>query len=96
MRRVGLADIVDSARALASVDPDLRDRLICQIINHAHKDDTFRRRTGRFARAGSNGSLGAIARQFKLAKSDLNDPDFRRCLRLVLEAIDADTAMSKD
>ena len=88
MRPVLHGDVVAAARVLLRVSDKRRRGVMNQMLEHASAADKFRKRLGRGLRNCGNGSLMAVAMgQAMLDEPFLDDPDYCRCLVVVLEVL---------
>ncbi|MGD9862291.1 MAG: hypothetical protein AB7S99_03670 [Pseudodonghicola sp.] len=88
MRPVLHGDLSSAARALLAVPPAARAGLCARLLEQAEQADAFRLRNGRLHPRWGNGSLMAAARRQPLAdEPGLDDPDYCRCVAMVLRAL---------
>ncbi|TCO70903.1 hypothetical protein [Rhodovulum euryhalinum] len=95
MRPVLHGDVVAAARALYVRSPEERLAAMALMLARADAADAYRKRFHRAHPEWGNGSLMALAcRQDLPPEPPLDDPDYCRCLALVLASL-ADSRMSK-
>lgn len=88
MRPVLHGDVVAAARALLPLPEAERPAAMARLLAEADAADRYRRRMGRVHRLWGNGSLMAAAMARPLPPEPfLADPDYLRCLIVVLEAL---------
>jgi len=90
MRPVLHGDVSCAARALLAAQPGARAALCRRMLCEAEAADRFRLRHARLHPRWGNGSLMAAARHYPMAdEPDFDDPVYRRCFVMVLQALDA-------
>jgi hypothetical protein len=88
MRPVLHSDVVTAARHLLTVPDFLREMVIRKLIFRADAADAFRRRSGICHRLWGDGTLEAVASQYRLAPEPfLNDQAYCTCMELVFAAL---------
>ena len=89
MRPVTQIDLALAACALACAGVDRQAELARALISKADLADRFRLETGRLHPEWGDGTLAHVARLHpRVAEPFLDDPEYRRCVRLVLDALD--------
>jgi class 3 adenylate cyclase len=87
MRALLLGDIVAAARALRAVDVSERPALLARLLEEASEAAHHGRQTGRNHPLHGDGSLMSAALAHGcVPEPALEDPQYRQCLALVLEA----------
>ncbi|MGV6847187.1 MAG: DUF7742 family protein [Marinibacterium sp.] len=88
MRPLLHGDVSDAARALYAAPAAARARLCRRLIAEADAAERHMECTGRLHPDWGNGSLMAAARQRPLPpEPGLDDPDYCRCMELVLSCL---------
>lgn len=88
MRPLLYGDISAAARVLYAAPAQTRAALCQQMLAEAEDALDFARSTGRIHPVHGNGSLMAAARKRPLPpEPGFDDPDYRRCMAQVLQAI---------
>lgn len=89
MRSVLYLDVATATRALLGMPEADRETACADMLQQADLADRYARRLGRLHADWGNGTLLAVARKWPLApEASFNDPAYRACFSLVLQALD--------